>query len=147
MVGRATSFPPGLRAFVRLFNRGAFWESHEVLEDPWREEGSAFYHGLILFASAFVHVERDNAHGIRAQLGKAERALEPYAPHYLGVDVADLLERCRRGRRAVVRAEADPPAAWAEEIRPPRLSLDPSLRRGDEPELGPSPAPPGSDRC
>lgn len=138
MVGATTSFPPGLRAFVRLFNRGAFWESHEVLEDPWREGGSEFYHGLILFASAFVHVGRDNPHGIRAQLGKAERALEPYAPHYLGMDVAELLERCRRGRREVAEREPDPPDAWEGVVRPPRLILEPSLRRGDEPELGSS---------
>ena len=140
MVGEeddGTAFPPALRAFVDLFNQGAFWESHEVLEDPWRDGGSHFYHGLILFASAFVHVARGNPHGIRAQLAKAREALEPYAPHYLGVDVADLLERCRDGRRRVAEAEQVGEAAqeWSEVVSPPRLVLDPARLGGEEPEL------------
>ena len=135
MVGDEPAVPPGLRDFVRLFNDGAYWESHEVLEDPWRELDSGFYHGLILFASAFVHVERDNPHGIRAQLDKARRALEPFTPHYLGLDVADLVERCSEGRRVVTAREADPPESWAAVVPPPRLALDPGRVRGDEPEL------------
>ena len=131
---------------MEVFNEGAFWESHEILEGPWRAGGSRFYHGLILFASAFVHVERDNPHGIRAQLAKAEEALEPYAPHYLGVDVGDLLERCRRGRRAVGEREGESEEGgveggegwegWRAVVPPPRLVLDPARLRGDEPELG-----------
>lgn len=128
-------FPAPLEAFVRVFNDGAFWESHEVLEDPWRERGSRFYHGLILFASAFVHVERDNAHGIRAQLEKAEEALEPHAPHYLGVDVAALLETCRRGRRVVAERTEPPRGGWTSLLETPRLTLEPERVRGDEPEL------------
>lgn len=130
-------FPAPLRAFVRLFNEGEFWESHEVLEGPWREGGSAFYHGLILFASAFVHVGRENAHGIRAQLGKAERALAPYDPHHLGVDVAAVLACCRSARVTVAEAGSRPPETWRRVIPPPELDLDPALLRGDEPELEP----------
>ena len=69
---------------MELFNQEAFWESHEVLEGPWRETGSDFYHGLILYASAFVHVQRGNPHGIGAQLVKAERFLQEFRPAYLG---------------------------------------------------------------
>lgn len=76
-----------LRRFAELFNAGKYWESHEVLEGPWRENGSEFYHGLILYASAMVHVTRHNAHGVHAQLAKTERALEPYRPEHRGVDV------------------------------------------------------------
>lgn len=135
--GRA-ELPASLLHFVDLFNRGAYWESHEALEDVWRETGSGFYHGLILYASAFVHAQRENRHGIEAQLRKAERALAPYAPAYLGLDVEEILAHGRRCRELVRR---DRPATGL--LVPfPRLRPDPALLRGDEPEL--SPPRPGS---
>jgi len=102
-------FPAALVRFVELFNAGEFWESHEVLEGPWREHGSAFYQGLILYASAFVHAKRDNAHGIRAQLRKARQALAPYEPAYLGVDTAAVRRHARQVIRTVEATEWRPP--------------------------------------
>jgi uncharacterized protein len=127
--------PPPLLHFVELFNREEFWESHEVLEGPWRDRGSGFYHGLILYASAFVHVQRDNPHGIVSQLRKAERALKPYEPSYLGVDVEKIRRESRRLREAVEEAAAEPSGS-ASLGRPfPRIALAPDRVRGDEPEL------------
>lgn len=83
--------PPELAEFFRLFDQGLFWESHEALETAWRETRSDFYHGLILLASAFVHRDRGNRHGIRAQLDKAEPLLEKFRPGYQGVDVERLM--------------------------------------------------------
>lgn len=123
--------PEPLLGFLELFNAGEFWESHEALEAAWRHNRSAFYHGLILLASAFVHVDRENAHGVRAQLGKAQRALSPFVPTYLGFDVAALLEHMARCRR-LAEAEAQD---WASRIRPPLLAPVPGLIQGDEPEL------------
>lgn len=143
---------------MRLFNEGRFWESHEALEDRWRETGSDFYQGLIIYASAFVHARRGNAHGVVAQLEKAERYLEPYRPIYHGVDLEALLTLGRRWRetvegerpggepgsardaegRAADRAEVA--LAWAASLPWPRLRPEPELVRGDEPELDASPA-------
>ena len=39
-------------AFLDLFNRGEYWDSHEALEAAWRRTGSEFYHALILFSTA-----------------------------------------------------------------------------------------------
>jgi len=119
--------PPVLEAFVARFNAGGFWESHEILEGAWRENGSAFYQGLILFASAFVHVRRANQHGVRAQLVKAEARLHPFRPSYLGVDVDAVLDAADAARRAM--AVGILPVA-------PNLMLDPTMVRGDERELG-----------
>lgn len=60
MSARPTPFPAPLEAIVELFNQEAFRASHEVLEGSWRETDSDFYHGLILYTSAFVHVRRGN---------------------------------------------------------------------------------------
>jgi L-amino acid N-acyltransferase YncA len=138
----ALAFPESLAQFVERFNRREFWESHELLELPWRASRSEFYHGLILYTSAFVHVQRENAHGVVAQLSKAETALEPFVPHYLGVDVAALLEEARNLRRQVesegVGVDAGlPPDPDDGSAVFPSIDLDPSLIRGDEPERGP----------
>jgi predicted metal-dependent hydrolase len=115
-----------LETFVELFNRGAFWESHEVLEAPWRVVHSDFLQGLILFASAYVHVQRGNPHGIHAQLAKAAERLRPYAPTYLGVDVRGVLAAAAEAEQSLSRGMT--PVA-------PVLTLTPSHVRGDESEL------------
>jgi len=118
-----------------------------VLEIPWRERGSDFYQGLILYASAWVHWKRGNAHGVRAQLRKALERLAPYPPTYLGLDVEAIREHCRHTRRRVPEGRRTPEErrgpeeregspAWTGTVAPLPLALDPERVRGDEPELG-----------
>ncbi len=128
-------FPAALAAFVELFNEEAFWESHEVLEGPWRNNKSGFYHGLILFASALVHVQRGNAHGILAQLEKAERYLQPYRPAYLGIDLEPLLQFSIVCHQAIREGPEVPGTQWQEVIHFPTILLEAKHFRGDEPEL------------
>lgn len=135
MQSMPVSFPEPLLRFVELFNAGGFWESHEVLEAPWREAKSGFYKGLILLASAWVHVQRGNPRGIEAQLRKAMRELAPYRPGYLGVDVDGVLAAAAAALEAVAARRGTPPAAWTALLPAPRLTLDPSRVRGSEPEL------------
>ena len=136
--------PQALHRFLELFNREEYWESHEVLEGPWRDEGSDFYQGLILYASAFVHAQRGNPRGVGAQLEKTERKLGGYRPCYLGIDVDAVLAHSARCRELVERRrdEEDPrsdPSSWLEVVGVPRLELHRRLVRGDEPELRPLP--------
>ena len=127
--------PQALHRFLELFNAGEYWESHEVLEGPWREGGSDFYQGLILYASAFVHAQRGNPRGVGAQLEKTERKLAGYRPYYMGVDVAAVLAHAARCRELVERRRDQDPSSWLGVANVPRLELDTRLVRGDEPEL------------
>lgn len=126
---------PGYTLFLDLFNRGHFWDSHEALEPAWRDTRSDFYHALILFASAFVHVERGNRHGIAAQLAKAEPLLQACRPHYLGLDVDRILDHAAACRKIVADNPDAPPRAWMTLIPAPSLHFDPARVRGTEPEL------------
>ena len=129
------AFPVPLERFVRLFNAGEYWESHEELEAAWRAGRSEFYHGLILYASAFVHAGRGNPHGVWSQLAKADALLRDYRPRYLGVDV-DLLFAGGRAARYALQAGERPEA--------PVLTLSLARVRGSEPELpGGMAGPPG----
>jgi predicted metal-dependent hydrolase len=137
--GGAPSLPDALAAFVELVNRGEYWESHEALEDAWRATGSEFYHGLILYASAFVHARRGTPHGIVAQLEKAASALADYPDDYLGLDVEAIRAHARAcrdrvaARRGDRTAEAD--VSWWDLVSAPSLELRRGRIRGDEPEL------------
>jgi hypothetical protein len=52
--------------YFDCFNRGLFFEAHEVLEELWLQDkhgsNSAFYKGLIQLAGAFVHLQKDRRH-------------------------------------------------------------------------------------
>ena len=71
-----TSFGHGLR----LFNAGRFFDSHEALEDAWREStgGSRLrrhLQGMVQLAVAFHHQSRDNFTGARSVLDRGLRNL------------------------------------------------------------------------
>jgi len=83
------SFTPEQRERVRegiaLFNRGEFFECHEVLEAAWMEASGGqktFLQGLIQIAVAFYHLRRSNFIGssrlLRAGLEKlSQGAAQP----------------------------------------------------------------------
>ena len=123
--------PGPLRQFLELYGASRFWDSHEALEEAWRRKGSDFYQGLILYASAWVHWKRGNAHGGRAQLKKTLARLDAYPAAYLGLDVAELRAHCLAVRQEV----ADNPDSWPDRVTALRLSLAASRLRGDEVEL------------
>jgi uncharacterized protein len=84
---------PLLREGIELFNRGAYFECHEVLEVAWTPERGPrrlFLQGLIHVAVGFYHHRRGNPVGACRQLRKALRKLAAYLPAYEGVETARL---------------------------------------------------------
>jgi uncharacterized protein len=78
---------------VELFNRGEYFECHEVLELAWTPERGPrrlFLQGLIHVAVGFYHHQRANPVGACRQLRKALRKLEAYLPEYEGVNTGHL---------------------------------------------------------
>ena len=49
--------------YFACFNRGQFYEAHDVLEELWLADrngpNGSFYKGLIQLAGAFVHLQKD----------------------------------------------------------------------------------------
>ena len=98
---------------IQLFNDGAFFECHEVLEDLWRPMRGPrrlFLQGVIHFAVALYHYERGNSAGARRQLRKGLKKLAGYLPEFEGVDTGALyregvlvLDRIAGGERVDVR--------------------------------------------
>ncbi len=105
---------------IDQFNRGNYFESHEIRERIWLEEqGPArhFYQGLIQAAVALHHLGRGNLRGARKLLARSRASLAPYRPAYLGLDVDAFL------------------AALAERFAPPEPR---GGGPGDHPAAGPT---------
>lgn len=94
--------------FHELFNRRAFWDAHEVLEQVWRQDRDPFKRGLIQYAAAMVHLSRDNRRGLALLLDRALQHLRPFSPQHDGFDVASLVahaEACLAALPGIPRGE------------------------------------------
>jgi len=95
-----------LRAGVRLFNAGRYFESHECLEEFYlrtEEKHKPFLEGLIQLAAA-LRLFRDfgEVKGPVRMVHQAIIRLETYQPAYLGIRVKNLLHTME---------------AWAEQVQ------------------------------
>ncbi len=80
---------------IELFNRGRFFDAHEVLEDLWRAaptEQKKFFQGLVQVAVAFHHHSTGNLIGMQSVLDRAARNLAPAPEAFAGIDLKGLLE-------------------------------------------------------
>lgn len=81
---------------VRLFNAGAFHESHDCFEAEWYNYGSgttesAFLHGMVqVAAGAYKHVDFENDDGMRSLFETALRYLQDVPADYYGVALDDV---------------------------------------------------------
>lgn len=104
----AGGFPREYRAYFFCFNRGEYYEAHDVLEHLWlrcADSNRSFYQALIQFAGAFVHFQKQArapghpthsrrlAPGARLLDLAAER-LSEYPGLHKGLDLAALLQMC-----------------------------------------------------
>lgn len=112
---------------VRLYNYGAYHESHDCFEIEWYNYGSgttesAFLHGMVqVAAGAYKRVGFEDDDGMRSLFETALQYLYGVPGDYYGVDVDDV--------RATLAAALEDPTAidgW-------RIGLD-----GEKPEAGPA---------
>ena len=80
--------------FIQAFDRGDYWQAHEVLEDIWKEDRQDIYKGLIQVAAGWVHLGRNNCAGVLKVLSRALRYLEKYPPRCQGWDLGRLVADC-----------------------------------------------------
>jgi predicted metal-dependent hydrolase len=86
---------PRYHRFFELFNKGEYFEAHEVLEEVWLplrgSPGADFFKGLIQLAGAFVHERKQRVQPAIALLNLAEKNLSRYAPVMLGIQLEPIL--------------------------------------------------------
>ncbi len=73
---------PYYLGYFDCFNRGLFYEAHDVLEQLWLKDrqgpNGAFYKGLIQLAGAFVHLRKERLRPAAALFKLAEANLGKY---------------------------------------------------------------------
>jgi hypothetical protein len=86
---------PHYAGYFACFNRGLFYEAHDVLEELWlplrQSPGGDFYKGLIQFAGAFVHLQKNRLRPAAALLKLARANLAKYPSPHERLDTAALL--------------------------------------------------------
>jgi hypothetical protein len=119
--GRAKAYRPlpaaqreaALAAGLAAYERGDFFEAHELLEPAWMGTDDlaerALLQGLIKLAAAYVHAVRGNPRGVARNLdGARERLADARLDgrHTAGLDLDRLLADVE-GRLAALAAEPD----------------------------------------
>ena len=83
---------PHYPGYFDCFNRGLFFEAHDVLEELWLQDkhgpNGAFYKGLIQLAGAFVHLQKDRLRPAAALFKLALANLEKYPREHERLNLA-----------------------------------------------------------
>ncbi|GBD15420.1 hypothetical protein HRbin26_00310 [bacterium HR26] len=130
--------PPLLLEGVALFNRGEFFECHEVLETLWRAERDPvrfLYQGILQVGVAFHHLRRGNWIGAVRQLERGLAKLERYPPICQGVAVDSLVRQAQRCLR-VLRQLGPERVADFDWALVPRVRLVGGVLAGSDAPLG-----------
>ena len=83
------TYDPRYLAGIAHFNRGDYFEAHEVWEDLWHDTAGPdrrFFQGLIQAAVAVYHAGNGNARGARRLFHSGRRYMSAYPPRHLGLD-------------------------------------------------------------
>jgi predicted metal-dependent hydrolase len=81
---------------VQQLNDGRYFEAHESLEAIWGKAPypmKLFYYSLIKLSVGLLQIERHNARAARTQLSVAVQYLAPFAPAFMGLKAASLVDQ------------------------------------------------------
>jgi predicted metal-dependent hydrolase len=93
-------YDPRYLAGIVLFNRGDFFEAHEVWEDLWMDTAGGdkrFYQALIQAAVGLLHFCNGNLAGARKLYRSSRDYMSRYGSPHLGLDQSvfwSQMERC-----------------------------------------------------
>lgn len=110
----ADGLDPHYAGWFACFNRGEYYEAHDVLEQLWlRERGRPndhFYKGLIQLAGAFVHLQKGRLRPSEALFRLADANLREYGARHERLDLVRVLGMIAdwRGWLASGRYEVNP---------------------------------------
>jgi predicted metal-dependent hydrolase len=123
---RGQELDPHYLGYFDCFNRGLFYEAHDVLEHLWLKDkhgpDGAFYKGLIQLAGAFVHLQKDRLRPAAALFKLAQANLEKYPREHEHLNLAAVATLIQKwlGSLESARFEENP---LANENRP-KLALE-----------------------
>jgi len=131
---RGRELPAHYLGYFECFNQQLFYEAHDVLEELWLREGRqgpnhGFYKGLIQFAGAFVHLQKNRPGPAAALFKLSQSYLEKYPTLHERLDVTSLLALSAKWI-GFLEDEVHPGNPLAK-YAPPTLCLEPRDRKPD----------------
>jgi predicted metal-dependent hydrolase len=132
-----SSYDPRYLAGIVLFNRGDYFEAHEVWEDLWMETAGAdkkFYQGLIQAAVALCHFSNGNLRGASKLYRSSTDYLKKYPSPHFGLNLDEFGQQMNACFAGLLTAESPDSSIELDDALLPEIVLDPS------PELWPDPA-------
>jgi uncharacterized protein len=87
------ALPPKVVEGLKLFNKKQFFESHEELEDAWRDEKGSIrylYQGVLQAAVTYFHITRGNYEGAVKLHERCMKLLKDYPNVCRGIHVGKL---------------------------------------------------------
>ena len=115
---------PKLKEAVRLFNRRAYFDCHQLLEEIWREADApdkALYEALIRLSTGLhLWFHRGGGQGAVNLWTQALMRLEDFRPEAQGIDVARLYNDVDR-RVQDLKADPTPGVGLVERWKAPRI--------------------------
>lgn len=125
---RCQEEPPSLLLEgIHLFNRGEYFECHEVIEHAWNDEKAPvrlMFQGVLQIGVACYHIQNKNWRGAMKLLERGLPKTRRFAPTCMGIDLAKLLADAEALRQELLRLGPD----WQGEFNPqlfPTIQLIP----------------------
>lgn len=116
---------PHYLGYFDCFNRGEFYEAHDVLEQLWLKDrhgpNGSFYKGLIQLAGAFVHLQKNRLRPAAALFKLADANFKKYPPQHERINLQAVTELI---------------AAWLAKVEASGFNLNP-LAANTSPHLPP----------
>ena len=84
-----------LQQGIAEFNRGHFFEAHELWEEAWNEtvgEEKRFYQALVQLAAGYHKLSLAQYNGARKLLERGNQTLRDFPSAYAGIDLTALRE-------------------------------------------------------
>ena len=127
---------PHYLGYFQCFNEQKYYEAHDVLEHLWlkkKDANSHFFKGLIQFAGAFVHLQKQLLHPTHAKHGRrlrpasrlfklAMQNLEGYRPQHMHLDVEAIHRLCAEYVEEIIGSDFQHNPL--QPAHPPRLALN-----------------------
>jgi predicted metal-dependent hydrolase len=93
---RGQDLPAHYLGYIECFNRQMFYEAHDVLEEIWLADrggpNDGFYKGLIQFAGAFVHLQKNRLRPAAALFTLSRTYLGKYPSPHERLDVSRVID-------------------------------------------------------
>ncbi len=101
----ADGLDPHYAGWFACFNRGEYYEAHDVLEQLWLPErgrpNDHFYKALIQLAGAFVHLQKGRLRPSEALFKLADANLREYGEFHERLDLGRVLALIKDWRKAL----------------------------------------------